>query len=206
VADAKISDLPAAAALAAGDLFEVVDASDTTDGPDGSNKQATLAALKSFVTAPVTLLQAVGTVPQNQATGTYWWSFAGVTLIASGGNNTTPPAFIVLNPADWADVDDLDLHVSLVTTLAQTGVTFTFGLYPITLSGSTSPVWTFGSVVPGSTVAFTAPGTASENRGNSGSFAFPATNLYVFGLEISGAASPAGGRTHFVCTLRGTRS
>lgn len=204
MADTKITDLAAAGTLATGDLLPVVDVSDTSMAASGTDKKLTLDGLKGFVTAPVCLLQEVGSFASSSASGTYY--FAGTTAIVGGGSSgNIPPRIIGLNTTDWPDVDNLNLHVSLVTTAAQTGVTFTFGLYPVTISGTTSVTYTLGTVVSGSTVAFNAPGAASENRGNSGDFTFPSTDLYVIGV-VTDANTAASSRTHFTATLRGTRA
>lgn len=47
MADTKISDLSPLASVAAGDLIPAVDVSDTTQGPAGSTKRATVANLKT---------------------------------------------------------------------------------------------------------------------------------------------------------------
>lgn len=203
MADTKITDLAAlsGANAATGDLLPVVDVSDTSMAASGTDKKLTLDGLREWFDQPVALVHTCGTIGQSIAAGTYWW-VDGSSAIASGTGSTTPPLFLVFNTSDWPNVENMNLHVSLVTTAAQTGVTFTFGLYPVTISGTTSVVPTLGTVVSGSTVAFSAPGAASENRGNSGDFAAPSADCHVVGL-VTSATTAASSRTWWTCTLRG---
>lgn len=201
MADTRISELAALAPLAAADELVVVDKSDTSEAASGTNKKTALDDLRNWLAPSALVLQTTGGTGAATAPGTYFWVPGGTSAIASGGAASST-LFAVLNAADWPNVDSLNLQVSLVTNVAQTGVTFTFGLYPVSVSGTTTLIWTMGTVVTGSTVAFTAPGAGSESRGNSGNFAFPAADAYLIGLSTN-AATAAASRTAWTCTLRG---
>ncbi len=66
MADTKVSDLPTVSSLASGDLFYVIDASDTTDDPAGSSKGVSVAN----ALVPIHTLVFNGTLPAAHNTNT----------------------------------------------------------------------------------------------------------------------------------------
>lgn len=164
--------------------------------------QAELDAVEGAVL--VNLTSTVSNATGGTATGTYW-NATGLAVVASGGTSNTFPDLFVFNSADWPDLASMSLSVSLATNAAQTA-TLTFGLYPATIGGATtSPSWTLGAVVSGSTVAFATPGTTPV-RNTSGDFALPADGAYVIGVVISTAAIAANTRVGWRAALRGNLS
>lgn len=147
------------------------------------------------------IFQQVGILPASTAAGTRWFSIIG-TGTASGTGLATGRPILVWDATKFPGVTVLNLHVSMSATVAQTGVTFTYGLYPVAWSGTTSQTPTFGTVVAGSTIAFVAPGNDAELEGVSADFARPASDTYMIGM-VTDATMPAACMMSFQAILRG---
>lgn len=81
----------------------------------------------------------------------------------------------------------MSLRVVLNTNGKALGITLTFGLYPVTSSGSSGlMVITAGTVVSGSTCVFTTPPASTTTSVSSGTFDPPADGLYAIGVAQSG--------------------
>lgn len=78
------------------------------------------------------------------------------------------------------------LNADLAGSIAYSKLSL--GVYPITAAAGGSGVLseTIGTVVSGSTVAFTTPSASSQNQGNSGDFTVPADGYYAIGVVGSG--------------------
>jgi hypothetical protein len=79
-------------------------------------------------------------------------------------------------------------------------ITFTFGLYPVTLSSTTTTVFTTGTVVAGSTAAIANPAQATVTTVTSGDFAPPADGLYAVAC-VTNATTAATTITHLIGEL-----
>lgn len=105
------------------------------------------------------------------------------------------PEAIYFDDADYTmagKTQKLRVRAQAYTNAVAPATTFTAGLYPISSvagSGATVIVFTLGTVVSGSTVAFAAPSASTLNTGSSGDFTIPADGHYVLGVVAAG--SPA---------------
>jgi hypothetical protein len=131
---------------------------------------------------------------------TSWFDVAGVRTTSGTGTAAARPQ-LVWSTTDWPGYTVMNLQVSVTATATQTGLTYTFGLYPVANTGTTTIIPTLGTVVSGSTVAFSAPAAASETRGNSADFALPAADLYMIGCVGSGTTT-ASSEVGFTAILR----
>jgi len=127
-----------------------------------------------------------------QAAGQYWFTEA-ATLVGTG--IASPLAGIYIDPADFPTIAGvaakLNLKVQLYTNDVAPGGNFTIGLYPVTRpttsGGSGLLIYSPGTVVTGSTVAFNAPATDGAFNGGSGDFAIPAAGHYALGFVTTAA-------------------
>lgn len=153
-----------------------------------------------------TLLQQGGTLGAALSANNYFFSSAGLASNSGGNLNGTQgngPLWIPINAVDYADVSTLRVDVALFTTVVQTGVTFTAGLYPVSPGGTGTAISiAMGAVVPGSTAALAAPAAGSKLHATSGDFARPADDLYMLGVNIN-AATAASSLTGLSLFLRG---
>lgn len=84
----------------------------------------------------------------------------------------------------------LRLRAQVSANATAPAVTFTPGLYPVTVAGGVGAItFTLGTVVTGSTVAIASPSASTVTQANSGDFTIPSDGAYVLGFACSG--SPA---------------
>ena len=112
-------------------------------------------------------------------------------LMMTGAAYARAPVIVYLDDADYLETGGtlkLRLRAQLLCNATAPAITVTFGLYPITAAAGGSGVLseTIGTVVSGSTVAFTTPSASSQNQGNSGDFTVPADGYYAIGVVGSG--------------------
>lgn len=127
-----------------------------------------------------------------QAAGQYWFTEA-ATLVGTG--IATPLAGIYIDPADFPTIAGkaalLNLKVQLYTNDVAPGSNFTIGLYPVTRpstsGGSGVLIYSPGTVLTGSTVAFNTPAADGAFNGGSGDFAIPAAGHYALGFVTNAA-------------------
>ena len=154
------------------------------------------------------LLQAAASHIAGQVAGTYGLG-NGEAAAVSGTGTLFPLAQIYLRSTDFPTIDSvapslLRLSAELnVNDVAPTG-NFTFGLYPVTRpatsGGAGLDIYTLGTVVTGSTIAFTAPAADSANQGVSSAFAVPADGYYVIGV-VTTATVAASSHLHLNARL-----
>jgi hypothetical protein len=113
----------------------------------------------------------------------------GASAGVSGAAIAQAYSFINLIAADFVVVDKtpkLRLRVSVATNATPPVADFTFGLYPITVSGGTNAnIITLGVVTPGSTAVVSAPAANSVVSADSGDFNVPADGAYALGFTVS---------------------
>jgi hypothetical protein len=140
-------------------------------------------------------LLAQSTLLQEPGAATY--------LLGAGSPNVIHTAELAglaafyLNPADYKEsaVNErtvkLNLQATCVTNAVAPAVTFTVGLYPVSGSaGAEKKVeLTLGSVVSGSTAAFTTPAKEVQVEQASGLFTCPSAGLYAVAVVVSGSAA-----------------
>lgn len=81
----------------------------------------------------------------------------------------------------------LCVRASVAANTTQPTITFTVGLYPITVAGAADQnTFTLGTVVPGSTVAIASPAASTITVGTGTDFTFPADGAYALGVVTSG--------------------
>jgi hypothetical protein len=125
------------------------------------------------------------------AAGTYMLLSTGKEFALSGALLASEgPVLVPIVAADHTVsglATKLRLRAILACNAAAPGITFTFGLYPVSF-GSTgfSITPTLGTVVPNTTVAFASPGASTENLGVSSEIDLPADGVYVLGVNLSG--------------------
>ena len=139
-----------------------------------------------------TLLNAAGSHVAARAAGTYGLGH-GAPLVASGVGSLAPLAMVYIADADFPIIREepsrLRLRVQLCVNDVAPGGNYTVGLYPVTRpatsGGAGLCIMTLGTVVPGSTVLFTAPAADSILSGTGTDFALPADGFYVIGVVTS---------------------
>lgn len=145
-----------------------------------------------------TLLAAAVPVQRDLSAGTYLLAASEESngLLASGGDVITAaigPTRPSVLPIRYLDADDftvtgklpkLRVRASVSPNGTAPGITFTFGLYPVTFSGAADVLAaTLGAVVTDSTAAVASGGAAATSL----DFAVPADGLYALGVVSSGA-------------------
>jgi hypothetical protein len=81
----------------------------------------------------------------------------------------------------------LRVRAQVWTNGTAPGITFTTGLYPVTVVGGADALNAIpGTVVTGSTVAIASPVINSITQGNSGDFTAPTDGQYMFACLTSG--------------------
>lgn len=124
--------------------------------------------------------------------------FSGGGFFGSGVNQAATGmdvALLYLAAADFAvagKTTKLRVRAQALCNDNGFGQTATIGLYPVTSdfgSGPDTIKLTLGTVVSGSTVAFSSLSADSENQGNSGDFTIPADGYYVLGCVLSAAVT-----------------
>lgn len=135
----------------------------------------------------------------TNATGTYHFT-QGSTLstgASTGAAGTGSPRLFDYASGDYAVAGlttrfrvKLEIHVGATS---PSTVTFTAGLYPVTIVAG---VWTLGTVVAGSTALSSGLATNTISRFNSGDFAASALlsdpGTYVLGVVVGSITVPAG--------------
>lgn len=144
------------------------------------------------------LLGTWGLFQSATAAGTYWFTTFSGQAVLSGSSATTGPQ-IWLGDSGWSSQpQDFQVagktaygrvRVGALTNSPAPGVTFTWGLYPISALGGTggSLAVTLGTVVGGSTAAVTASTPDIAIGVESAQFSLPtAPAAYLLGCVVSG--------------------
>lgn len=122
----------------------------------------------------------------DMVAGTYYFS-DGNPLTVSGGANVPQIIYINSGYAVSSKTTKLRLTGWLASNATAPGITFTFGLYPVTVAGSADVLTaTLGTVVTGSTIAMTTPSASTVTPAVGADFTLPATGAYVLGVVTSG--------------------
>lgn len=144
----------------------------------------------------------------GQVAGTYAIGDGNVAAV-SGTGTLAPQGVFYFDPADYGGIGGLTTKCRLrafafANDVAPTG-NYTLGLYPVTRpatsGGAGVDIYTLGTVVAGSTVAFTTPAADSANQGNSGDFTAPAAGFYVIGM-VTTATVAASSHLHVGARLQ----
>lgn len=170
---------------------------DVTLAANSDTKVASQKAVKTYA-APNnsvyrTLLRATSSLTTAAASGTKY------ALIGVGTTNVSAPSavtaahsvpwFLYLDDADFTVTGKtIKLRIRGFVTVGATppAVTYTFGLYPLTVSTSTIAL---GTVVSGSTATVTTPGASSIATADGADFDIPADGVYGLGVTVSGTPS-----------------
>ena len=140
-----------------------------------------------------TLAQAQGYMIAGQAVGTYWFGMQDSAASSSGGSSRYSPVIIPWYTADHPTLNGAvaTLRVDAICCVNATAptATFTVGLYPVTKGAGAAglSIWSLGSVVSGSTVAFTTPSASSITRAVSSAITIPSDGMYVLGVTTTSA-------------------
>jgi hypothetical protein len=136
-----------------------------------------------------TLYVVTSTVPGGSTAGDY---LLADTARLEGTSAVSPHMYF--DDADYAisgRTAKLRLRAQAYTNATAPTISYTVGLFPATAvaGGAGSLNTTLGTVVTGSTVAFTTPSASSMNQGNSGDFSLPADGHYALGVTLSGTSA-----------------
>jgi hypothetical protein len=169
---------------------------DTSDSqPKWKNSAGTVTSLVPNNTAYQTIFRADGRFADAAAGGTYMLRNSGTTLVTSTTAIATPgyvPTF-QFRTADYTATgmtQKLRVLMQIATNSVSVGtVTFTAGLYPVTVAGAASNItYTLGTVTPNSNLnPIVNPGTSTFTNQDSGDFTIPADGAYTLGVVTSGA-------------------
>lgn len=198
MADSKISNLTELTTPASADELVVVDKSDTTMAASGTDKRITHGTLIGV--ANRTLLFSAESLVLHDQTA------LGIALL-NGGYATSNPAFVTSGAAPSAVGSGLPIlryvagdhdRTGLLTNFllrAQVsvnatagGITFTFGVYPVTVAGGTDTLqFTLGTVVTGTTTGAISSTASTINQGVSTAQDMTGvTGTYCIGVVPSG--------------------
>ncbi len=116
--------------------------------------------------------------------------------VASSGATAGLAAFY-LNPADYEEsavnkrTVKLNMQATAIANAVAPGITFTVGLYPVSASAGAEAVvsLTLGSVISGSTAAFTTPAKETLSEVASGLFVCPSAGFFAMAVVASGSAT-----------------
>lgn len=144
-----------------------------------------------------TLLTSVGVHGLDNLAGTYLLGSAGDaarTMYKSGQSQGftggySPPDLIHFDDADYvvgSKTQKLRVRAQVAANATAPAITFTVGLYPLTVAGATDALaFTVGTVVTGSTVAIASPPASTITQDNSGDFAIPADGAHCLAVVTS---------------------
>lgn len=136
-----------------------------------------------------TLLNVGSITTAGLVAGTYEL-FWGLLTVVSGGVGLGALPLIYFDDADYT-VSGLTqkLRVSaqvLPNSVAPGTISFTFGLYPVTVAGAATAInYTLGTLVPSSTAVIANPTASTPARGVSSDFTVPADGYYALGVVTS---------------------
>jgi hypothetical protein len=120
--------------------------------------------------------------------GTY--AFGGGGTLASGVSNTVIRDAFPIVAADHSVTlltAKLRLRASVLSNATAAAITFTFGLYPVTVAGGADTLqFTLGTVVAGSTAAIASPTASTATTATGSDFSLPADGTYALGVVTSG--------------------
>lgn len=102
-----------------------------------------------------------------------------------------PPAIIYFDDADFTLsglTPKLRVRFQVATNATAPAITFTAGLYPVTVAGGADAItYTAGTVVSGSTVAHATPSASTITAGTSGDFTVPSDGAFLLAVVTSGS-------------------
>lgn len=141
-----------------------------------------------------TIYQGIGTVTTGKTAGTYLFipPASGASITPAGSfevGSGTGLYFFHFAAADYAvasKTQKLRLRSQIGIGGTAATITYTLGLYPLTISAGK---WAGGSVTSGSTVALVNPTLNTVSQGNSGDFTIPADGAYAVCVVLSGTAN-----------------
>lgn len=131
----------------------------------------------------------------DATTSAHYFLHSGQAIVelVSGGDpqllNVPAPPLIYFDDADFAvasKTQKLRIRAQIAVNGTQPNVTFTVGLYPVTAAGGADALTlTLGTVVGGSTVAFSAPSANTISQSTSSNFTTPSDGAYALGVSLS---------------------
>jgi hypothetical protein len=136
-----------------------------------------------------TIFEVNGVLPADSAAGTWFPLLSGL-MSPSGTATDNAIALFYFDDADYTISGltvKLRLRFQVAANATQPLLTFTAGLRPITVAGTTDLLaYTAGTAVSGSTVALASPAASTITQGNSGDFTIPADGAYSLAVLTSG--------------------
>lgn len=149
-----------------------------------------LTGLNSFIGTYRTIHESSSHMLGDLAAATYIFSATGGAVSGTTDIDQHVTPYFYFDDADYtvtSTTPKLRVRAQIATNATQPTITFTVGLYPVTTAGSADTlVFTLGTVVSGSTVAFASPTASTVSQSNSGDFTVPADGAYMFGVVTSG--------------------
>lgn len=176
-------------------------------GLDNSNIAASAGIVDTKLASPNnsvyrTIFQAGGHFVGDAGAGTYILGLPMVQISSQVPVGIAPSAtalgvgqtFGIVHPDHVFYFDDADytvagmtqklrLRAQVMANATQPAITFTFGLYPITVAGGADAItYTLGTVVTSSTVAAASPTASTANSYVNSDFTVPADGAYALGV------------------------
>jgi hypothetical protein len=132
---------------------------------------------------------------------------AGVITSVVANLNATTLSPVRIDPADYpvpvGRTAQMRVVHTVMTNATAPAITFTAGLYPVTVAGATSSLSaTIGTVVTNSTAAVASPAASSSVRTVSATFAPPTAALYALAVVMSGALAATNPAVHCEALLQ----
>jgi hypothetical protein len=142
------------------------------------------------------LLQGHGNLVNDASAGTYFFYWLNLMVGSGSAANTATATGSVTVPLVYFTASDyaitsktqkLRLRAQVVSNATAPGITFTFGLYPVTVAGAADALaYTAGTIVSGSSTAVATPSPSTVTAANSGDFTIPSDGAYTVCVTTSG--------------------
>jgi hypothetical protein len=149
-----------------------------------------------------TINTVVGSFDDTITAGTYIQRGGGGSWAASPSTAASAAQFIYLDDADYtvaAKTAKLRVRLAILSNATTAAITFTAGLYPITVAGIADTMTiTAGSVVGSSTAAIASPTLSAVSHQESSDFNIPTDGAYMLGIVLSGTVTA---NSFVSCTL-----
>ena len=177
--------------LVAGGVANMVDItgplSDFSTFINGSNLDSTTNLAAGTFAPYTTIARSCGTSPVLVAANTFYFAQSFSYVSGAGASANVP--LIPFNPADYTlDGRTLKLRLEVISYVSGSlpSVTFTWGLYPVTVAGAADNLTpTLGTVTSGSTVARVNPNGSNIYRDVGSDFNGPTAGTYILGFTTT---------------------
>lgn len=137
--------------------------------------------------------------------GTYLFRPSGTALLSGSNIIWEDFPFFYFDNSDYeisGKTLKMRLRAQVASNATKPTIKFTFGLYPVTVTGGSNQfIPTVGTVVSGSTIEFNEPAASTITQKESSDFTIPSDGAYVLGV-VTSAKLPASNLSHLAAQLQ----